>query len=161
MNAASRPLIILVGTVTNTAEQVARAIEMDCAGLIQPIEVHRMEGLDIRAFDRDALYVICSSTHGAGDVPQNAQTLYESLGSEPRYLGHVRYGVIALGDSIYPNTFCHGGLRFDERLADLGAVRLGEVFRHDASDGTDAVAAGVAWCRNWLAQCVKPSSIHI
>ncbi len=157
MNAASSPLIILVGTVTSTAEHVAQAIEMDCADLIQPIEVHRMDGLDIRAFDRDALYVICSSTHGAGDVPENAQALYQSLDSEPRYLGHVRYGVIALGDSSYAQTFCNGGLRFDERLADLGAVRLGEVFRHDAADGTEAVAAGVAWCRGWLAQVLQPS----
>jgi MioC protein len=157
MNAASSPLIILVGTVTSTAENVAHAIEMDCADLIQPIEVHRMDGLDIRAFDRDALYVICSSTHGAGDVPENAQALYQSLDSEPRYLGHVRYGVIALGDSSYAQTFCNGGLRFDERLTDLGAVRLGEVFRHDAADGTEAVAAGVAWCRGWLAQILQPS----
>jgi MioC protein len=157
MNAASSPLIILVGTVTSTAENVAHAIEMDCADLIQPIEVHRMDGLDIHAFDRDALYVICSSTHGAGDVPENAQALYQSLDSEPRYLGHVRYGVIALGDSSYAQTFCNGGLRFDERLADLGAVRLGEVFRHDAADGTEAVAAGVAWCRGWLAQVLQPS----
>lgn len=160
MNAASSPLIILVGTVTNTAENVARAIEMGCADLIHPIEVHRMDGLDIRAFDRDALYVICSSTHGAGDVPENARALYESLAIEPKYLGHVRYGVIALGDSVYPQTFCNGGLRFDERLADLGAVRIGDVFRHDASDRTEASAAGVAWCRDWLAQALQPSSIH-
>jgi MioC protein len=115
MNTPSR-LLILVGTVTNTAERVARAIQMDCADLIGQIDVRLMDGLDIRVFDEDALYVICSATHGAGDVPDNASALYDSLDREPRFLGHVRYGVIALGDSIYPQTFCNGGLRFDERL---------------------------------------------
>jgi len=160
MNAASRPLLILVGTVTQTAERVAHAIEMDCTDLVDRIEVRRMDELDIRAFEEDALYLICSSTHGSGDVPENARALYESLSSEPRYLGQVRYGVIALGDSAYPQTFCNGGLRFDERLADLGAVRIGDVFRHDASDGTEAEAAGVAWCRDWLAQALQRPSIH-
>lgn len=145
-----RKLNILVGTMTNTAEYVAQAIEMDCADLVDTIEVRMMDGLDISAFQEDALYVICTSTYGAGDVPDNAKALYESLAQTPRPLGSVRYGVIALGDSAYPQTFCNGGQRFDERLADLGAVRVGEVFRHDASAGTEPETEGVAWCRQWL-----------
>lgn len=151
-------LLILVGTMSNTAEHVAHAIEMDCVDLVDRIEVRMMDGLDIRIFDEDALYLICSSTHGSGDVPDNARALYESLGREPRFLGHVRYGVIALGDSVYPQTFCNGGLRFDERLADLGAVRIGEVFRHDASAGIEAEVVGTAWCREWLATALQASA---
>ncbi|MDP2017181.1 flavodoxin domain-containing protein [Hydrogenophaga sp.] len=148
---APAKLLILVGTMTNTAEYVAQAIEIDCADLVSTIEVRLMDGLDIQVFEEDALYVICSSTHGSGDVPDNARHLYESLASEPRYLGSVRYGVIALGDSAYPQTFCNGGLRFDERLADLGAVRIGDVFRHDASAGTEPEVVCTAWAREWLA----------
>jgi MioC protein len=152
MNPPSR-LLILVGTMTNTAEHVAQAIEMDCADLVDRIEARLMDGLDIRVFDEDALYLICTSTYGAGDVPDNARALYESLGNEPRFLGGVRYGVIALGDqSTHPQTFCQGGRRFDERLTDLGAVRVGEVFCHDASSGTEPEVVSAAWCREWLAQ---------
>jgi MioC protein len=158
MNPPSR-LLILVGTMTNTAEYVAQAIEMDCADLIPEIEVRMMDGLDIRVFDEDALYLICTSTYGSGDVPDNARALYESLGNEPKFLGHVRYGVIALGDhGTHPQTFCQGGRRFDERLADLGAVRVGDVFCHDASAGTEAEAVGAAWCREWLALAMQPAS---
>ena len=144
-------LIILVGTMTNTAEYVAQAIEMDCTDLVPNIDVRLMDGLDIGVFEENALYVICSSTYGSGDVPDNARHLYESLSNQPRYLGSVRYGVIALGDSAYPQTFCNGGLRFDERLADLGAVRIGEVFRHDASAGTEPELVCTAWAREWIA----------
>lgn len=149
--------------MTNTAECVAQAIKMGCADLIPEIEVRMMNGLDIRTFDEDALYLICTSTYGSGDVPDNARALYESLGSEPKFLGHVRYGVIALGDQgTHPQTFCLGGRRFDERLADLGAVRVGDVFCHDASAGTEAEVVSAAWCREWLALAVQPtSSIHI
>jgi MioC protein len=158
MNPPTR-LLILVGTVTNTAEHVAQAIKMGCADLVEQIEVRMMDGLDIRVFDEDALYLMCTSTHGAGDVPDNASALYGSLGNEPKFLGHVRYGVIALGDQgSHPLTFCQGGRCFDERLTDLGAVRVGDVFCHDASAGTEAEVVGAAWCREWLAQVLQPAS---
>jgi MioC protein len=144
-------LKILVGTMTNTAQYVAQAIEMDCADLVNEIEVCMMDGLTIEVFDEPALYLICTSTYGAGDVPDNAQALYASLDDTPRYLGHVRYGVIALGDAgSHAQTFAWGGKHFDERLAGLGAQRIGEVFVHDASDGSVAEEVATAWCRDWL-----------
>jgi len=148
-------LKILVGTMTSTAEYVAQAIEMDCADLVEAIEVRMMDGLDTSAFEEDALYLICTSTYGAGDVPDNAQSLYAALDAQPRFLGHVRFGVIALGDSAgHGATFCHGGLKFDERLRDLGARRIGEVLCLDAAVTAEPEQDGAAWCRAWLAQAL-------
>ncbi len=144
-------LKILVGTMTSTADYVAQAIQMDCSDLVGEIDVQLMDGLDISVFDNpDQLYLICTSTYGTGDVPDNARMLYESLDANPKFLGHVRYGVIALGDSAYPQTFCHGGKRFDERLNGLGAQRVGDVWQHDASGGSMPETEGTAWCRQWL-----------
>ena len=144
-------LKILVGTMTSTADYVAQAIQMDCANLVSEIDVQLMDGLDISVFDNpDQLYLICTSTYGTGDVPDNARMLYESLDATPKFLGHVRYGVIALGDSAYPQTFCFGGKRFDERLSGLGAQRVGDVWQHDASSGSMPEVDGAAWCREWL-----------
>ena len=153
-------LKILVGTMTSTADYVAQAIQMDCTDLADDIEVLLMDSLDIGIFDqsnaKDALYVICSSTYGMGDVPDNAQTFYESLGTEPRFLGHVRYGVIALGDSIsHSQTFCFGGKKFDERLQDLGARRLGEICCLDAGIEPQPEMQAVAWCRDWLTNALQ------
>lgn len=143
-------LKILVGTMTSTADYVAQAIQMDCADLVDEIEVVMMDGLDISAFDEDAIYLICTSTYGSGDVPDNARNLYDSLDATPKFLGHVKYGVIALGDRTYVQTFAFGGKKFDERLQGLGAQRIGEVFIHDASEGTMPEELGTAWCREWL-----------
>ncbi len=149
-------LLILVGTMTDTATSVARAIGMDCADLIASIEVRMMDGLTPGVFDdEDALYVICTSTYGSGDVPDNAQAFYAALDAQPRYLGQVRFGLIALGDSAqYPMTFANGGRQFDERLRDLGAVRLGEPCVLDASTDTEPETKAVAWCREWLTQAL-------
>jgi MioC protein len=154
-------LKILVGTMTSTADYVAQAIQMDCADLVPDIEVQLMDGLDISTFDtaaeEDAVYLICTSTYGQGDVPDNARALYDSLESEPKFLGHVRYGVIALGDRTYQQTFAFGGKKFDERLQGLGAQRLGDIWIHDASSGTLPETEGAEWCRQWLAQVLASS----
>ena len=147
-------LKILVGTMTSTTDYVAQAIQMDCAELIDDIEVQLMDALDISVFDpadaKEAIYLICSSTYGSGDVPDNARALYDSMDANPQFLGHVRYGVIALGDRTYLQTFCNGGKRFDQRLQGLGAQRIGDVWCHDASSGTMPESEGVEWCRQWL-----------
>lgn len=144
-------LKILVGTTTNTAECVAQAIQIDCGDLADPIEVTLMDGLTIDIFDEPALFLICTATYGSGDVPDNAQGLLASICNEPKALTHVRYGVMALGDQgSYPMTFAMGGRVFDEKLQDLGAQRLGDIWTHDASGTESAEDSGIAWCRAWL-----------
>lgn len=152
-------LKILVGTMTSTADYVAQSIQMDCADLISEIDIVLMDNLDMAVFDasqaEDALYLICTSTYGQGDVPDNARALYDSMAETPQFLGHVRYGVIALGDRTYLQTFCFGGKKFDDRLQDLGAQRVGEVWCHDASTGTMPETEGTEWCRQWLTQALE------
>ena len=135
---------------------------MDCADLVSDIEVLTMDGLDIQAFDaqpgEDALYLICTSTYGSGDVPDNARALYDSLDTQPKFLGHVRYGVMALGDRTYLQTFCFGGQKSTTTLQGLGAQRVGEVWCHDASSGTLAEVEGTVWCREWLVQALAAST---
>lgn len=155
-------LIILVASMTGTAERVAQAVQMACSDLLSNIDVQSMDGLGPDVFRlsdaQPTLYLICSSTYGAGDVPDNGHGLYHALDAEPRYLGHVRYGVMALGDQIYPDTFCQGAKKFDARLQDLGAQRLSEVWCHDASAGTDPEISGASWAVQWLSQALENSA---
>jgi MioC protein len=150
-------LKIYVGTITGNADYVAQAIQMDAADLVTDIEVTAMDALRADAFAEDALYLICTSTYGSGDVPDNARALYEDLQAAAPNLSTVRYGVIALGDRTYLQTFCFGGHKFDARLQDRGAQRLGEVFEHDASSGTMAEEVATAWARAWLTETALPS----
>lgn len=152
-------LKILVGTMSQTAYSVAQSIEMSCADDTLAVDVVLLDDqatLDLFEPRADVLHLICTSTFGSGDVPDNAQALYAAFDSAPRYLGGVRYGVIALGDSAYGDTFAMGGQRFDDKLADLGATRLGEVLRLDASEVPDPEDVAAAWAADWLEQAQQP-----
>lgn len=149
-------LKILVGTMTGTSELVAREVQQTLESVGHSASVELMDGMDWRVFESPAAFLICTSTYGNGDVPDNAQALYASLETERPDLSQVTYGVIALGDSTYQDTFCHGGIRFDKILTELGAKRLGEILFHDANTGTmpEEVAAQwiTPWAEKWLAQ---------
>jgi MioC protein len=118
-----------------------------------------MDGKDASVFAGGGLYLICSSTYGQGDVPDNAKQLYESLQTQRPDLSNVRYGVIALGDRTYADTFCNGGRRFDVILTELGAQRIGEVLLHDASAGTMPEEVAAEWVEGWIALCRQREAV--
>ena len=109
-----------------------------------------MDALDHVVFDRPGVFLICTSTYGQGDVPDNAKTLYADLLASRADLSRVIYGVFALGDRTHVGTFCFGGRRFDEALSALGARRCGTVLEHDASGGTLPEDVALEWFPGWL-----------
>jgi len=146
-------LTILVGTMTGTAQLVAQEVELTLDDGETRVQTKMMDGLDAAVFANGGLYLICTSTYGQGDVPDNAKQLYESLQSARPDLSRVRYGVVALGDRTYADTFCNGGRRFDKILTELGARRIGEIMLHDASAGTMPEEIAAAWASDWISQC--------
>ncbi|MEO8738742.1 MAG: flavodoxin domain-containing protein [Casimicrobiaceae bacterium] len=142
---------ILVGTMTGTAQLVAQELELAFADDDLAIDITLMDGLDHRVFERPGVFLICTSTYGHGDVPDNAKALYADLTARRPDLAHVRYGVFALGDRTHVGTFCFGGKHFDETLKALGARRCGAVAQHDASGGTLAEDAVMEWFPGWIA----------
>lgn len=143
-------LTILVGTMTGTAELCADEMSDVLRESGHEVEVLAMDDLDASVFDPEKLYLICTSTYGQGDVPDNAVALYEDLQSSRPDLSGMRYGVVALGDRTYAQTFTFGGLKFDEALSGLGARRVGEVFQHDASSGTIPEEEAAEWVAGWI-----------
>jgi MioC protein len=145
-------LTILVGTMTGTAQLVADEVADALARDGVAAEVVVMDGLDAEVFAAGGAFLICTSTYGQGDVPDNAQKLFADLEARKPDLARVAYGIIALGDRTYAQTFCFGGKRFDALLQSLGARRIGEVMIHDASAGTIPEEEAVTWIGPWLAQ---------
>jgi len=146
-------LNILVGTMTGIAQLVAQEIELRLDGDGIKVNTIEMDELDPTVFDRDGVFLICTSTYGQGDVPDNARNLYQALCDQRPDLAHVSYGVIALGDRTYGDTFCFGGKRFDKILSDLGAQRIGELLLHDASAGTLPEDEAAEWIEGWVELC--------
>jgi MioC protein len=142
-------LKILVGTMTGTAEMVAQEVQSVLEGSGHTVTTSPMDNLDASIFDGGGQFLICTSTYGQGDVPDNAQEFFVSLERDRPDLSAVNYGLIALGDLTYRDTFCEGGLRFDHLLTELGAHRVGEILKHDASSGTLPEEVAAQWIVPW------------
>ena len=141
---------ILVGTMTGTAQLCAQEMELALGDDDTEVETVLMDGLDASVFSGNSVFLICTSTYGQGDVPDNARAFYEHLKSARPNLSHVRYGVFGLGDRTYAETFNFGGKRFDELLTELGAERIGERHMHDASSGILPEETALEWSQEWL-----------
>src|SRR5262249_7706439 len=68
-----------------------------------------------------------------GRHPTNMLPLAETLERErPDLTGH-RYGIVALGDRTYQDTFCGGAKKVDRVFALCGARRIGDRLEVDAA----------------------------
>jgi MioC protein len=151
VNVATK-ITILVGTMTGTAQLCAQEMELALDDGETEVETLLMEKADASVFSRPGVFLVCTSTYGQGDVPDNARALYEELKTKRPDLSRVRYGVFGLGDRTYAETFNFGGKKFDEILAQLGAQRIGERHMHDASSGILPEETALDWCQEWLAK---------
>ena len=145
-------LTLLVGTVHGNARQIVQTLALAAPDYGASAQVLDMQGLSIDVFDTPGIFVVCCSTTGSGDVPDNAQALYNSLDAQARYLGHVRFGLVALGDSSYGDTFYGGAKAFQNRLQDLGAQLVGEACVLDALDAAEPDTVALAWFETWVQQ---------
>ncbi|HWM45201.1 MAG TPA: flavodoxin domain-containing protein [Burkholderiales bacterium] len=145
-------ITILVGTMTGTAQLCAQEMELALDDGETEVKTLMMDGLDSSVFSKDSVFLVCTSTYGQGDVPDNAKALYEHLQQARPDLSHVRYGIFGLGDRTYAETFNFGGKRFDDLLTGLGARRIGERHTHDASSGILPEETALEWCQQWLAK---------
>jgi MioC protein len=145
-------ITILVGTMTGTAQLVAQEMELLWDSDEVSVETLLMDELDASVFARDGVFLICTSTYGQGDVPDNAKKLYDDLQVSRPDLSRVSYGVFGLGDRTYAETFNSGGRRFDEVLSELGAQRIGERIQHDASSGILPEEKAEEWAPGWIAE---------
>ena len=149
---------ILVGTTTGNTQYVAEEVHFNLQQAGHRAEILQMDDLDAAVFADGAVYLVCVSTYGYGDVPANSKKLYASLVKDRPNLAHVNYGLISLGDSSHAQTYGFAGRRFDQILAKLGATRLGGILNHDASSGIMPEEAAAAWIGEWL-HCLSPAEV--
>lgn len=148
---ALQRLHLLVVTMTGTAQFLAEDLAPRLAAQFD-VRLHLAEDVDASVFQGDAPLVVFSSTYGKGEVPDPGKPLYQALLAREAGLQRLHYGVVALGDSIYAQTFANGGRLWDRALHAKGAVRLTPMLVLDASASGDPADALHAWLETWLAE---------
>lgn len=123
---AQMRLTILYGSQTGNGRRIAEGMQAEAAARGLVSRVVSMAEYRPAELQREKLLALVVSTHGEGDPPDDAEAMHEYLsGPKARRLEALQFSVLALGDSSYAD-FCRTGRDFDERLAALGAKRLGE-----------------------------------
>ncbi|KGP91080.1 Sulfite reductase [NADPH] flavoprotein alpha-component [Pontibacillus chungwhensis BH030062] len=120
----TRKVTILYGSHTGNCEALAKEFTEQLQAVHLEVECLSMDDIKPKNIKKVEDLLIVTSTHGDGDPPDNALSLYDFLHSKraPSLEG-VRFSVLSLGDSSY-EFFCQTGKDLDKRLEELGASRL-------------------------------------
>lgn len=137
---------IFVGTMYGNSLLVAEEAETILTGLGHQAKVFEDPMVaDWESYTGKYVLVVTSTT-GQGDLPDSIVPLFNDL--QDIYQPHLRYGIIALGDSSYAN-FCGGGKRFDALLQEQSAQRIGDMLMIDASEDPEPESVSNPWVEQW------------
>lgn len=145
-------ILILVGTESGNAQMVGDTLvdEFNAQGHeAEVITDGTLEDLDL---PNQEVVLICTSTHGLGELPDNIIPIHDALAEQKPDLSHLKYGVIALGDQTYADTFCQAGKTMDALFGSLGAHTVGERLEIDACTQPLPDEEALEWSKEWLTQ---------
>lgn len=136
---------IIVGSMLGASEYVADALK-------EKLAEHKLSANialkpDLTELDQNAIWVICTSTHGAGDLPDNIQHFAEQV--KVTRLAELKFLVIGLGDSSY-DTFCFAAKQMQTYLQEAGAEELIPALHIDVLNHPIPEDHAVQWLENWL-----------
>ena len=143
-------ILIIVGTESGNAQMCADHLADNLPRLGHEVEVvGDADAGNVELAGREVV-LICTSTHGDGELPDNIIPLASRLRQDMPDLAAMRYGVIALGDQTYQSTFCRAGKEMDALLAACGAQKVGERLEIDACTQPLPDEDALNWALEWV-----------
>ncbi|WP_342804189.1 FMN-binding protein MioC [Klebsiella pneumoniae] len=94
------------------------------------------------------IWLIISSTHGAGDVPDNLVPFYDALQEKQADLSAVRFGAIGIGSREY-DTFCGAIDKLEAALKACGAKQIGETLKINVLEHEIPEDPAEIWLGSW------------
>ena len=121
-----RSLAIFFGSQTGNAAGLAeKTAKMAVNYGLEPTVID-MDGYDPAKFSSHKRILIITSTWGEGEMPDNAESVWNATVASNPSLSEVHFSVCAIGDTGY-DEFCQAGIDWDEKFKALGATCVEEI----------------------------------
>ena len=134
---------VIVGSMLGGSEYVAEACEETLTGLGHQVAVHFQP--DFAQISREnQTWLICTSTHGAGDYPDNIQAFVTDLENTDQDLSSLNILTIGIGDSSY-DTFCYAAKNLNKLLLSKGCKEKLSLLTLDMSEDIDPEERSQSW----------------
>jgi len=134
---------IIVGSMLGGTEYVAEACEETLVALDHQVTVHLQPDFAQIPIENQ-IWLICSSTHGAGDLPDNIQNFVRDLRSCVQDLSSISFFTIAVGDSNY-DTYCQAAKSIENLLLTKDCNKIIEILTLDMSLDIDPEDLAQQW----------------
>ncbi|MAU29703.1 MAG: sulfite reductase subunit alpha [Euryarchaeota archaeon] len=122
--AEPRSILILYGSQSGNSEELAEQAGKACSNHNLIADVKSMEDVQITDLQSQKRVLVCCSTWGDGEQPDNAEDLWEAANSGAiSSLSGLNFSVLALGDTSY-DLFCESGKEWDAWFEKMGASRV-------------------------------------
>ncbi|KMV70570.1 FMN-binding protein MioC [bacteria symbiont BFo2 of Frankliniella occidentalis] len=140
-------ITFITGSTLGSAEYVAEhlADKLSEAGHTSEL----LHGAELDEVPLEGIWIIVTSTHGAGELPDNLVDFSEALSEQKPDLSGVRYGAIGLGNREY-DLFCGAIKTLDEQLTQLGATRIGDRLEIDVLEHEIPEDPAEEWLVEWV-----------
>ncbi|ACK48789.1 FMN-binding protein MioC [Shewanella baltica] len=137
---------VIVGTTLGSAEYVADEMMAQLTDQGHQVQVHLTPTLC--EIDTHALWIIVSSTHGAGDLPDNIQPFFNEITEQKPDLSQVNFALCAIGDSSY-DTFCQGPEKLISAIQNCDAKAFVDKIQIDVQLDPVPEDPALAWLAQW------------
>lgn len=117
--AGDRSLNILFGSQTGNAAGLAEKTAKLATNYGLEANVVDMDGFDPARLATMKRVMIITSTWGEGEMPDNADAMWNAINANGPGLSAVHYSVCAIGDTSY-DEYCKAGHDWNDKLAALG-----------------------------------------
>ncbi|EMT6578144.1 FMN-binding protein MioC [Providencia rettgeri] len=137
---------LISGSTMGSAEYVAEHMAEILEELGHETEIQH--GPELDDLTLESIWLVVSSTHGAGDLPENIQPLFDSIEENAPDLSQVQFGSVGIGSSEY-DTFCGAIHKIDALLIKQGAKRIGECLEIDVQQHEIPEDPAGEWVKIW------------
>lgn len=138
----SKSICIITGSTLGGAEYVAD--HLNDVLTEQGYQVELFNQAELADIQHQTALLVVTSTHGAGELPENIQPLFQQIDESDLDFSQMKFSVICLGSSDY-DTFCNAVNIVEQSLKAKGATQVCESLRIDVVNNFDHDGSAEEW----------------